>query len=308
VRLKARYFPNNSDGSILQDFTLNGLQNQKFLDRIESFLQSQKSRYPFLNTISIEIESQSTFPHSAGIASSAAAFSALALVLETFSQQLGYYGTTPKDFFTEASITARLGSGSACRSVYGGFSLWGKTPAFEGSSDSYSIRIDQKDIHQVFDNIRDAILIADDGEKPVSSSRGHALMQNHPFRETRIAQAGKNLENLLHALKTGEEQLFIEILENEALTLHGLMMTSNPGYVLMKPATLSMIDKIRDFRKNTNIQSGFTVDAGPNIHLIYLDKDKGPVREFISNELAGLCRNGKWIDDGVGGGPIPLTF
>ncbi|HSV75642.1 MAG TPA: hypothetical protein VLH37_01295, partial [Bacteroidales bacterium] len=154
----------------------------------------------------------------------------------------------------------------------------------------------------------DAILIADDSEKSVSSSQGHALMQNHPYRETRIAQAEKNINNLLHALKTGDESLFVEIVENEALSLHGLMMTSNPGFVLMKPATLAMIEKIRNFRKGTGINICFTLDAGPNIHLVYLEKDRQAVSEFIDKELAGLCKNGNWIDDMVGPGPVKLSL
>jgi len=308
VRLKARYFPGNSDSSILQEFTLNGSQNQKFLNRIEYFLQSQKLRYPFLNTISIDIESISTFPHSAGIASSAAAFSALALVLQTINDTFGKKSASQEEFFRKASYSARLGSGSACRSVYGGYTVWGSTPALTNASDDYAIQLDSNDIHPVFDNIHDAILIADAGEKAVSSSQGHNLMQNHPYRNSRIMQAGKNLETLLYALKTGEEQLFVEIVENEALALHGLMMTSNPGYVLMKPNTLLMIEKIREFRLQTGVNICFTLDAGPNIHLIYFDKDKRVVREWIENNMKSLCCNENWINDGLGEGPIPLTF
>ncbi|HAJ99517.1 MAG TPA: diphosphomevalonate decarboxylase [Bacteroidales bacterium] len=307
VRLKVKHETEDVSPSLLKSFILNGQPNEKFRQRIQSFLESIKLRYDFLGNIALEIESQSTFPHSAGIASSAAAFSALALVLQSLKNDLDGNPNTESDFWRESSISARLGSGSACRSVYGGFTLWGQSPALPASSNEYAVMIDTKSIHPVFTNIRDAILIADDSEKSVSSSMGHSLMHNHPYRETRIAQAEKNINNLLHALKTGEEQLFAEIVENEALSLHGLMMTSNPGFVLLKPATLAMIERIRNFRNNTGINICFTLDAGPNIHLIYFEKDKQPVSQFIQNEMVGLCKNGKWIDDMVGTGPVKLS-
>jgi diphosphomevalonate decarboxylase len=308
VRLKVKYETARTSQTVLQRFTLNGQPNEKFQLRIQGFLESMKSRYAFLDSIVLEIESQSTFPHSAGIASSAAAFGALALTLESLETILGNKSGHSNSFWQNASHTARLGSGSACRSVYGGFTLWGKTPALDESNNEFAVRIDPKIIHPVFSNIRDAILIADDSEKSVSSSQGHSLMQNHPYRETRIGQAEKNINNLLHALKTGEESLFVEIVENEALSLHGLMMTSNPGFVLMKPATLAMIEKIRKFRKGTGINVCFTLDAGPNIHLVYFDKDRQLVSEFVDKELAGLCKNGNWIDDMVGTGPVKLSL
>lgn len=308
VRLKVHYSVGHEKEDILQNFSLNGLPNEKFKTRISTFLASMKVQYQFLSLLRMNIESISTFPHSAGIASSAAAFSALALVLETLNDTFSNNSTLPEEFYRKASNSARLGSGSASRSVYGGYTVWGSTPAITNSSDDYAIQLKSNDIHPVFDNIHDAILIADAGEKAVSSSQGHALMQNHPYRNSRIIQAGKNLDTLLYALKTGEEQMFAEVVENEALTLHGLMMTSNPGYVLMKPNTLLMIDKIREFRLHTGVNICFTLDAGPNIHLIYLDKDKRIVRDWIENKIKSLCCDEKWIDDGIGEGPIPLTF
>jgi len=308
VRLKVKYETARTFQTVLQRFTLNGQPNEKFQQRIQGFLERVKPRYAFLDGIALEIESQSTFPHSAGIASSAAAFSALALVLESLKLAMGYTCKQESDFWQDASNTARLGSGSACRSVFGGFTLWGQSTALDASNNDFAVQIDPQDIHSVFHNIHDAILIADDSEKSVSSSQGHALMQNHPYRENRIAQAEKNIYNLLHALKTGDEPLFVEIIENEALSLHGLMMTSNPGFVLMKPATLAMIEKIRNFRKGTGINVCFTLDAGPNIHLVHFDKDRQPVSEFIDKELSGLCKNGNWIDDMVGPGPVKLLL
>lgn len=288
----------------LRDFCLDGRPNEKFGQRIGMYIDQMKTHYAFLNDTVLEIDSHSTFPHSAGIASSAAAFSALAMALGSIENELGGHSGMGSDFLQKTSFAARLGSGSACRSVYGGFTVWGKSQHLAGSSDHYAIKLHDAEIHPVFRNIHDAVLIVDDTEKKVSSSAGHALMNGHDFRESRIAQAEKNLGNMLHALKTGDEKIFVDIVENEALTLHGLMMSSWPGYILLKQGTISLIEKIRNFRIENKINLCFTLDAGPNIHMVYLDKDALKVRQFISEELLVHCKNSYWVDDGVGSGPI----
>ena len=81
------------------------------------------------------------------------------------------------------------------------------------------------------------------------------------------------------------------------------MMTSNPSFVLMKPATLTVIEKVRDFRTQTGIPLCFTLDAGPNVHLLYPDEYQSKVRPFIEEELLKHCEQGQWLDDYVGTGP-----
>lgn len=304
VRIRMKYSLVGDTPSGLRSFRLNGKPNPKFQDRIGKYLVAMQAHYPFLKQAVLDIESESTFPHSAGIASSAAAFSALALALSQLEvKQAGFHNPDESAFLKKASFAARLGSGSACRSVYGGFTEWGKSAHLQDSSDDFAIKISDADIHPDFRNLHDAILIVDDSEKKVSSSAGHALMNGHDFRESRIVQAEKNLGDLLAVLKNGDQERFADIVENEALTLHGLMMSSRPGYILMKPGTIALIDKIRDFRQSQNIYFCFTLDAGPNIHLIYLEKDAARVRPFIQQELLPHCINGRWMDDGVGSGP-----
>ncbi len=303
VRIRMKYAPAGNGPAGLHSFVLNGQPNDKFRERISKYIDSMKAHYPFLNDFGLDIESQSTFPHSAGIASSAAAFSALAMALGSIENELAGKTSMGSAFLQKASFASRLGSGSACRSVYGGFTVWGKSDHLPGSSDDFAVKIDDSDIHAAFHNLQDAVLIVDDSEKKVSSTAGHALMNGHDFRESRIAQSEKNLGSMLQALKNGDEELFVDVVENEALTLHGLMMSSRPGYILIKPGTIALIEKIRDFRQQHNINICFTLDAGPNIHLVYLDKDAGRVRPFIQQELLPLCKNGRWMDDGVGMGP-----
>jgi diphosphomevalonate decarboxylase len=107
-------------------------------------------------------------------------------------------------------------------------------------------------------------------------------------------------------LGSGAVERFIEIVENEALSLHGLMLSSNPGYFLFEQHTIDIIDEIRSFRQSSGIPVCFTLDAGPNVHLLYPPAEKPAVVEWISNSLAPLCHNGKWIDDGMGKGPVQL--
>nr|MBS9767593.1 diphosphomevalonate decarboxylase [Flavobacteriaceae bacterium] len=95
---------------------------------------------------------------------------------------------------------------------------------------------------------------------------------------------------------------FIRIVETEALTLHSMMMTSNPYFILMKPNTLEVIHQIWDFREQTDIPICFTLDAGANVHILYPKNQKEKVLTFIKNNLVQYCQNGHYILDNVGQG------
>jgi len=277
-------------------------KNEAFENRIQNYFEQIAIYLPFVKMLKFKIESKNSFPHSAGIASSASAMSALALCLVTVEND--YFGTLKeeKDFFEKASFLARLGSGSAARSVYGNYSVWGKSQYVSDSSDGIAISYD-KNIDPEFLALGDAILITSSETKKVSSSMGHNLMTNHPYAESRYKQANENLGELLKALQSNDEQLFIDVVENEALSLHALMMSSNNGYSLLNQNTWEIIQKIRKFRKDNNTFATFTLDAGPNVHLIYKLKDKLKIDELIEKELIEHCENEKWIDDKMGIGP-----
>ncbi len=287
----------------LVSFSLNGQVNDIFKSRIDNYLEGLVPFFPFLKHAQIHIDSESSFPHSAGIASSAAAFSALALCVCSIEAEISGKAPGTEAFLRRASFMARLGSGSACRSIYDGMVLWGKTEQLPGSSDEYAVKLEIRHVHRRFMKMKDAVLIVDSGTKKVSSSAGHALMHHHPYREQRKEQASANLGRLLNALQRGEMPLFGEIIEDEALNLHSLMMSSSPGYILMHPNTIRLLEKIREFRRETRAHAYFTLDAGPNIHLIYPESDAAQVIPFIRDELTSLCRDGRWIDDGMGTGP-----
>ena len=128
-------------------------------------------------------------------------------------------------------------------------------------------------------------------------------MANHPFAQQRFKQANKNFQDLLRALKKGDNAKFIRIVETEALNLHALMMSSNPGYILFKADTLNIIHKIRAFRELSCTPICYTLDAGPNVHLLYHDNDSAEVEEFISQELLLYCSEKYRINDRIGAGP-----
>lgn len=284
--------------SINTEFLFEGKPNEKFKAKIDSFLQSQIDNLPFLKNLKLHITSHNSFPHSAGIASSASSMGALALCLGSIEQALGYTDGNQTYYLRKASSLARLASGSACRSVFPHLALWGQTPLLPTSSDEYAVPL--TDFAPIFKTYQNRILIVSASEKAVSSRAGHALMNTHPFAAVRYAQAHDNIGKLLGALKTADLELFGQVTENEALTLHALMLNSQPSVVLMQPNSLVLIEKIRQFREETKLPVCFTLDAGPNIHLLFPQEIAHKVDAWVTAELAPYCENSRVITDFVG--------
>lgn len=284
-------------------FYFDGERKDDFLPKIQGFLGRIAPHFPWLQSVSIQIHSRNSFPHSAGIASSASAMSALALCLTETHEVLNAQNTLKADFYQKASEIARIGSGSASRSVYGAFALWGEQNDIPQSSNHFAVPIADS-ISDVFKDFRDDILIIDSKPKAVSSSQGHALMTNHPYRNARINQANNHINALMESLQTGDLKKFITITENEALSLHSLMMSSESSFTLLHPNTLIAIDKIRKYRKQTQLPVCFTLDAGPNIHLLYPGNIENQIKDFVFTELKPLCENGYILHDKIGEGAI----
>ena len=289
------------DGDQKVEFYFDGVPN-KFGERIENYLAHLATRMHWIEKYNFRIHSRNSFPHSAGIASSASSFGALALCVAELHYAISGKEPDTPNLWRKASELARMGSGSACRSIYPGFSIWGNAQLFESCSDDYATPL-YEGINSCFDSLRDGILIVDSGIKKVSSTVGHSLMNDHIYQSSRIAQAHQNINELYLALLTGNKDKFIEVVESEALSLHALMMTSQPSYLLLKPNTLELISRIRRFRELTNIPVCFTLDAGPNIHLLYFKKNEPEVKIFIEAELLAFCENRRWIYDCMGKGP-----
>ncbi len=282
-------------------FLLDGNKKEKFNAKIANLLELASATLPFIATHHLSIESSNTFPHSSGIASSASSMSALALCLADLQQKIGVDTNQNIDIQTVSNI-ARLGSGSAARSLYGGWTIWGKTSAVAESSDNYAVEL--KDIHTNFMHIANAILIIEPKSKKVSSSKGHALMNNHPYGTARIKQANNNTEKLLEVLKMGDWNQFFDIAEHEALSLHALMMSSNPGYSLLHANSLKVIEEVRKARLEQRLSVGFSMDAGPNVHLLYPKYEEDKILPWIGERIKPLCYEKRIICDQIGDGPI----
>ena len=285
---------------------LEGELKEDFKPKIQQFFHRILAYTPYLETFHFVIQTSNTFPHSSGIASSASGMSALAMCLVQLERLL--YPDSEADFLKrKASFLARLGSGSACRSIEGGLVVWGKHKGISGSSDFQGLKF-PSEVHAVFQDYQDAILLVDKGEKQVSSSVGHNLMHQHPFATQRFEQAHTHLDQLIPILKNGDLPGFIKIVELEALTLHAMMMCSDPYFILMKPKTLEIINALWAFRKASKIPVCFTLDAGANVHVLYPKKYASKVNEFISIKLVNYCQNKQYILDSVGKGAEIIKF
>ncbi len=273
---------------------LAGKEETKFSEKIEKYFRNIEKYLPWILEGSFAIETENTFPHSSGIASSASGFGAIAKCLMEMDKAF-----SGKDFFDvkKASFLARLGSGSACRSVYDGLVVWGEVNEVEGSSDLYAVKYPDEEIHPIFRDFNDYVLLIHEGQKSVSSTVGHGLMNTNPYAERRFQEARENFVPMKEILKLGDLQAFMKLVEHEALTLHAMMMMSDPAFILMQKGTLQVINRVWEFRKETNLPLFFTLDAGANVHLLFPSEKKAEISNFIETELLRYTQNGGIVRD-----------
>jgi len=198
------------------------------------------------------VVSENNFPTGAGIASSASAFAALGLAA---SQAAGLKVTEP-----QLSALARRGSGSACRSIPGGFTEW---LTGSGDRDSFAVTIASADHWKLYDCI--AILEVD--HKPVGSTQGHSLAATSILQSARVADAPRRLDICRHAILTKNFENLAEIAEQDSNLMHAVMMTSSPPLFYWAPTSLNIIKNVPTWRKE-NLPVFYTLDAGSNVHLI----------------------------------------
>jgi diphosphomevalonate decarboxylase len=275
---------------------LEGQNNDRFAKKIQIYLESLAVELPWVLNLSVVIETSNTFPHGAGIASSASGLSAFALTLTDYLYFLKS-DASEDIFFQRASYLSRIASGSACRSVFGGYSCWGDSELSK-TTNEYAIPLE---VHSELSSLNDTVLVISGTEKNVSSRTGHERMNDHFFAESRFTQAKSNFNRCVSTLRSGDVEGLGIILEAEALSLHAMMLTSPNPYMLLKPKTLSAIEAVWDFRRQTKIPLYFSLDAGPNLHLIYPDSHKHKIDQFITSELSHLSE--KIIFDRTGNGP-----
>lgn len=292
-----------SKGEGRAEVYVDGVRQPSFDAKVQAFFDRQKPAMTWMDGVDFRVYTHNNFPHSSGIASSASGMGALALCAGELHRQVsGEMLPT-----TTISSMARLGSGSACRSVYGPLAIWGEHPAYPGSSDQFAVPFPEQELHENFRQWEDAVMIVESGRKAVSSTAGHKLLDAHPYAAARYATANANMEQLQGILRSGDVAAFTALVESEALQLHAMMMCSMPYYLLMKPASLEIIRRVWDFREQTGVPLVITLDAGANVHVLYPAQFKTQAEELINNSLVSLCENGQYLCSSIGEGVVQLN-
>jgi len=198
------------------------------------------------------VVSVNNFPMAAGIASSASGFAALTVA--------GCAALGLELDATHLSALARRGSGSASRSLFGGFVEWE-----QGSDDATSVA------HQLHPAdhwpLMDVVAVVSARAKTVSSARGHSFAITSPLNDGRIASLPCALGEVRDAIALRDIRLLGPIIERDALAMHGVMMTGTPSLFYWQPETLAVIHAVRHWRAG-GLPVYFTIDAGPNVHMI----------------------------------------
>jgi diphosphomevalonate decarboxylase len=252
------------------ELTLNGeLVGGKALGRVSEFL----NRVRLMAGINhfARVESENNFPMGAGIASSASAFAALALAASKAA------GLNLNEF--ALSQLARTGSGSACRSIPGGFVEW-QSDGCNPNSGAASIAPPS---HW---NLSDCIAIISRVHKPTGSTEGHSLAYTSPLQVARVAGAPERLAQCRQAILKRDFESFADVTELDSNLMHAVMMTSSPRLIYWQPATLSVMQAIQTWRQES-LSVCYTIDAGPNVHAICLAGDQEQV-EIRLRQIAGV--------------------
>ena len=225
------------------------VQNSE-LGRLTSVLDEVRARARFQDRA--HVVSANSFPASAGIASSASAFAALALAasaaagLELDSASL--------------SRIARRGSGSASRSVPGGWVEW-----FAGTDDhtSFAATVAPPD----YWDLMDLVVLIDPRPKAVGSTLGHIRAYTSPLQAARVADASRRLQECREALLGRDFDRLASIAELDSNLMHAVMATSEPPLLYLQEATVRVLREVPEWRHD-GLPVFYTVDAGPNVHLI----------------------------------------
>jgi diphosphomevalonate decarboxylase len=213
-----------------------------------------------------EIVSENNFPAGAGIASSASAFAALALA---GSKAAGLNLTEP-----ELSRLARRGSGSASRSIPGGFVEW-QVGATDEDSFAFSIAPAE---HW---KLADCIAIVSASHKKTGSTEGHAIAPTSPLQAARVADTPRRLDLCRNAILNKDFDVFASIVELDSDIMHSVMMTSTPALHYWKPASLAVMNAVRQWRSSEGLPACYTVDAGANVHVICLETESQTVNKSL---------------------------
>ncbi|HJS28090.1 MAG TPA: diphosphomevalonate decarboxylase [Anaerolineales bacterium] len=255
------------EGGLTADgFRLNGAEvKDKRFRRVTDFLDHV--RLLAGTSLHARVESTSNFPVGAGIASSASGFASLALAATRAA------GLDLAE--VDLSRLARLGSGSACRSIPSGFVEW-----MPGSSDQDSYA--QSIAPPGYWELADCIAMVSTGHKKTGSTEGHLLAESSPLQSARIADAPRRLDLCRQALLDRDLDGLAEIAELDSNLMHAVMMTSNPPIYYWEPSTIHVMRSVQSWRWG-GLPAFFTIDAGPNVHVLCAADSRDEVAGKLSS-------------------------
>jgi diphosphomevalonate decarboxylase len=212
-----------------------------------------------------KVISDSNFPIGTGIASSASGFAALTLAASAAAQ----LDLSQK----ELSRISRLGSGSACRSIFGGYVEWET-----GETDLESFAQPLASIEHW--NLIDLVAITDNEHKETGSTSGHRLADSSPLQLARVQDTGRRLQLCKDALMEKDFQSLASIAEEDSNMMHAVMMTSSPSLLYWRPPTLKIMQSVVDWRRD-GLEVFYTIDAGPNVHCICSEDDAPEIKDYL---------------------------
>lgn len=228
------------------------------------------------------VVSENTFAASAGLASSASGFAALTVA--------GFAALGVEADAREMSTYARLGSGSASRSLYGGFVEWRAGKTHEESYAEPLAPEGHMDLH-------DVVVVLAEEEKKVGSLEGHALADTSPLQAGRLARVPHLLGEVREGIRAKDFERIGRAAEEDALLMHAVMMTSQPSLLYWSPDTIAGLHAVRRWREE-GVPVYATIDAGPNLHLMCMGKDSKEVARRARDELGATSV----MDNGPGRG------
>jgi diphosphomevalonate decarboxylase len=235
----------------------------------------------------VRVATRNSFPTAGGLASSASGFAALTLAA------VGAFGKKPSQ--RDLSLLARRsGSGSACRSVFGGFVEWPVTTANGNDEESYARQLADAE-HW---DLRNVIAVVEIGPKTVSSIEGHRLAATSPYYTKRLELIPGRVEKVRKAIRERDLNTLGPLIEEEAIDLHLITMTSHPPIFYWSPGSLAVLRAVRELRQE-GLAAWATMDAGANVHVI-CDADS---EDDVAERLEDLPAVGFVIRDGIGPGP-----
>jgi diphosphomevalonate decarboxylase len=244
------------------------LDGERVLDgralRVSRYLDGIREQY---YRMPARVASVNSFPAGTGIASSASAFAALS------TAALAAFGDEMPDE-REMTRWARRGSGSACRSIQGGFVQW------HGGTDDESSYSEQLCTEAHWD-LRDLVVIVSRAPKAISSSEGHRIASRHPFMDARQKGLPGRLLGMKTAIANRDFATFGALVEHEALELHAIMMSGEPSALYIQGETIRLIHELQRWRAD-GLGVWFTLDAGPNLHVLCEGKDARTVKDLLA--------------------------